>query len=181
MLHASSRATLQRIKERGIGLIILDECHHLVGHWGRVLANAFEFLDRPVVLGLTATPPEESGKDRSDMERYKRFFGPIDYEVPVPAIVKDGFLAPYQDLAYFVRPTSQELHYIANVDRKLRELFERLCSSELSESLPAWVSRSLRDRFSRIHTAKDWQDFIRRDERFADACVFSSREIIHCR
>lgn len=177
MLHASSRATLQRIKERGIGLIILDECHHLVGHWGRVLANAFEFLDRPVVLGLTATPPEESGKDRSDMERYKRFFGPIDYEVPVPAIVKDGFLAPYQDLAYFVRPTSQELHYIANVDRKLRELFERLCSSELSESLPAWVSRSLRDRSLGIHTAKDWQDFIRRDERFADAaCVFLARD-----
>ena len=50
------------VSREGIGLIILDECHHLVGHRGRVLANAFEFLDRPVVLGLTATPPEESGK-----------------------------------------------------------------------------------------------------------------------
>ena len=63
------------------------------------------------------------------------------------------------------------------MDRKLRELFERLCSSELSESLPAWVSRSLRDRSLGIHTAKDWQDFIRRDERFADAaCVFFARD-----
>ncbi len=126
-LHASSRATLDRLKQQRIGLIILDECHHLMGHWGRVLADAHDLLDEPVVVGLTATPPDRGGKHQTDIERYDEFFGEIDYEVPVPAVVKDGFLAPYQDLAYFVRPTAEELSYVANADDLLHELVEDLC------------------------------------------------------
>ena len=127
MLHASSMATLKRLKERDVGLIILDECHHLLGHWGRVLADAHDFLEEPIVVGLTATPPDLSGKAARDIARYDDFFGPIDYEVPVPAVVKDGFLAPYQDLAYFVRPQPDELSYIANADEQFHALVEELC------------------------------------------------------
>ena len=103
LLHASSLRTLQRLKERGVGLIILDECHHLMGHWGRVLADAHELLDQPVVIGLTATPPDREGKRPEDIQRYDEFFGEVDYEVPVPAVVKDGFLAPYSRLG-LLRP-----------------------------------------------------------------------------
>jgi len=126
-LHASSRDTLDRLRQQKIGLIILDECHHLMGHWGRVLADAHDLLDAPVVVGLTATPPDRSGKHQTDIQRYDDFFGEVDYEVPVPAVVKDGFLAPYQDLAYFVRPTADELSYVANADDLLHELVEDLC------------------------------------------------------
>ena len=42
-----------RLSEVGIGLIILDECHHLMEHWGKVLIEAREFLGNPIVLGLT--------------------------------------------------------------------------------------------------------------------------------
>ena len=133
LLHASSRAVLQRLKERGVGLIILDECHHLLGHWGRVLADASEFLDGPIILGLTATPPDRDGKDQVDLDRYDQFFGPIDFEVPIPAVVKDGFLAPYQDLAYFVRPTAAEIDYVANIDDQFHELVQELCA-ERSET-----------------------------------------------
>ncbi|MBC8116365.1 MAG: DEAD/DEAH box helicase family protein, partial [Candidatus Saccharimonas sp.] len=69
LLHDSSRAVLQRLKDRGVGLIVLDECHHLLGHWGRVLADAHDFLDGPVVVGLTATPPDRDGKDQVDLDR----------------------------------------------------------------------------------------------------------------
>ena len=55
-LHDSSRKTLEKLKEIGIGMIILDECHHLLHHWGRVLTEVREFFDDPIVLGLTATP-----------------------------------------------------------------------------------------------------------------------------
>ena len=99
-LHESAKATLERLRDVGVGLLILDECHHLMGHWGRVLAEVEEFFGNPVIVGLTATPPDRSGKKQFDIDRYDRFFGDIDYEVPVPAVVKDGFLAPYQDLAY---------------------------------------------------------------------------------
>jgi superfamily II DNA or RNA helicase len=130
LLHASSLLTLQRLKEFGVGLIILDECHHLMGHWGRVLADAHDLLDQPIVIGLTATPPDRDGKKPEDIQRYDEFFGEVDYEVPVPAVVKDGFLAPYQDLAYFVRPTREELTFIANADEQLHELVAALCRPE---------------------------------------------------
>ncbi len=126
-LHASSLETLHRLRDRRVGLVILDECHHLMGHWGRVLADARELLEQPIVIGLTATPPDRDGKLPEDVERYDEFFGPVDYEVPVPAVVKDGFLAPYQDLAYFVRPTSEELQYLATVDSEFHEVVQLLC------------------------------------------------------
>ena len=145
LLHASSLRTLQRLKEFGVGLIILDECHHLMGHWGRVLADAHELLDQPIVIGLTATPPDRDGKKPEDIQRYDDFFGEIDYEVPVPAVVKDGFLAPYQDLAYFVRPTREELTFIANADEQLHELVAALCRPE-DDQVRRRVSRPRRGR-----------------------------------
>ena len=119
MLHRSSLDTLRRQRDCGIGLVILDECHHLMGHWRRVLADAHDFLKQPIVVGLTATPPDRAGKLTEDIECYDEFFGPIDCEVPLPAVVKDGFLAPYQDLAYFVRPQADELTFVAGTDNKL--------------------------------------------------------------
>lgn len=127
-LHSSSLATLERLRERGIGMIILDECHHLLGHWGRVLADVHRYFEHPVILGLTATPPDRRGQRPEDIERFDEFFGPVDYEVPVPAVVKDGYLAPYQDLVQFVRPTPDELAFIANADRQLEQLVEDLCA-----------------------------------------------------
>ena len=127
-LHQSSLNTLRRLKDNNVGLIILDECHHLLGHWGRVLAGVHEFLDEPFIIGLTATPPDQDGKHPDDVKRYKEYFGPFDYEVPVPAVVRDGFLAPYQDLAWFVRPTSDELHFIASADEQFDAIVEELCT-----------------------------------------------------
>ena len=137
VLHASSRRTLERIRDANVGLIILDECHHLMGHWGRVLADARELLGDPTVVGLTATPPDRDGKRQQDIERYDNFFGQVDYEVPVPAVVKDGFLAPYQDLAYFVRPSAEELEFVATTDSQLDELVAELCQRRIHEvSMP---------------------------------------------
>lgn len=190
MLHASSRETLAQLKSRGVGLIIFDECHHLMGHWGRVLADAHEFLEQPVIIGLTATPPDEKGKLQEDIDRYHEFFGPIDYEVPIPAVVKDGYLAPYQDLAYFVRPTPEELTYIANTDDKLQQIMETLCSGkeetapetnpakdnedsppdiERVEPLPVWLTAVLQNLDLPSGKVDDWATFERRDPALSDA------------
>lgn len=128
MLHASSMATWERLRDYGLGLVIFDECHHLMGHWGRVIAGAHEHIGRPLLVGLTATPPDRDGQHPEDVERYDRFFGEIDYEVPVPAVVKDGFLAPYQDLVYFVRPAANELRYVAQADDELHRIVQDLNS-----------------------------------------------------
>jgi superfamily II DNA or RNA helicase len=126
-LHVSALDTLTRLRDQGIGLVIVDECHHLLGHWGRVLEAAQDLLAGPIVIALTATPPDRDGKLPADVHRYDRYLGEIDYEVPVPAVVKDGFLAPYQDLAYFVRPSPDELKFIANADEQLHAIVTELC------------------------------------------------------
>ena len=36
--------------------------------------------------------------------------------MPVPALVRDANLAPYQDLCYFVRPAQKEMDFIRDVN-----------------------------------------------------------------
>lgn len=177
LLHPASRATLERLKDARVGVLILDECHHLMGHWGRVLAAAWELLDQPVVIGLTATPPDREGRRPEDIVRYDEFFGPVDYDVPVPAVVKDGFLAPYQDLAYFVRPTADELAFIAQADEQFHHLVDELCvvssaterSRPTGEPLSDWLYAVLAERRLPTGKQRDWATFERRDPGLADA------------
>ena len=179
-LHRSSRETFERLRDVGVGLLILDECHHLMGHWGRVLAEAAEFLGDPIVVGLTATPPDPGNRNIDDVQRYDRFFGDVDYEVPVPAIVKDGFLAPYQDLVYFVRPSDSELEFIAEVDQQFAEMIEEFCeprpvvdpddspSPYRRQSLLDWLWELLRDHSA---TSSEWSRFFNRDASFVRGAV----------
>ena len=146
-----------------------------MGHWGRVLADAHEMLDHPTIIGLTATPPDRKGRLPVDVKRYDDFLGPVDYETPLPAVVKDGFLAPYQDLVCFVRPTGDELNYLATTDREFAKIVEELCREEppsqdnlpARKSLPAWLVSVLSERRLPTGVAKDWTSFEHRDPEFA--------------
>jgi len=184
-LHRSAVETLGRLKDIGVGLIILDECHHLLGHWGRVLADAQDLLEGPIIVGLTATPPDFDGQLREDVERYQCFFGPVDFQVPVPAVVKDGFLAPYQDLVYFVRPTADELTYLANTNDQLSKLIEDLCVPQLpgeddiprASPLPEWLSETLSSLQAGILKLDSWDEYEKRDPEFAHAARFFLQSI----
>ena len=172
-LHESSRKTLERLKKIGIGMIILDECHHLLHHWGRVLTEVREFFDDPIVLGLTATPPDFQHYEEEDAKRYQEFFGDIDYEVPVPALVRDSNLAPYQDLAFFVRPSQNELNYVAQVDEEFQTLLNDLhqISDYPNATLPIdkWVFNALDERKSPGGKSEEWNQFVKRNAGFANA------------
>ncbi|MFL2952027.1 MAG: DEAD/DEAH box helicase family protein [Candidatus Thalassarchaeaceae archaeon] len=172
VLHESARENLMKLADVGVGLIILDECHHLMDHWGKVLIEAREFLGNPIILGLTATPPEEG--DARSIGRYLELFGEVDYEVPVPALVRDSNLSPYQDLAYFVRPSSDELNYIANVDQDFESLVNSLRRGpdDVSGRVPrleVWLARVLDELSLPGRKAKDWNSFRRSDPSLADA------------
>jgi hypothetical protein len=129
------------------------------------------------VVGLTATPPDFEEHSAADVERYQRLFGDLDYEMPVPAVVKDGFIAPYQDLAYFVRPTAAELAYVAKADAALHALVEDFCQAAPTgaagttarQNLVDWVCTVLATRQLPASTAKDWRTFEQRDRTFAHA------------
>ena len=49
------------------------------------------------MIGLTATPPHMMTADQAALHR--ELFGSVDLEVSAPALVRDGRLAPYQELA----------------------------------------------------------------------------------
>ena len=99
------------------------------------------------MLGLTATPPDFEQYLEEDAKRYQEFFGEIDYEVPVPALVRDSNLAPYQDLALFVRPSQNELNYVAKVDDEfdeiLNELYEAQDYPNATLPIDKWVYKAL--------------------------------------
>ena len=172
-LSESAKNNLQRLKEIGIGMIILDECHHLLHHWGRVLTEVREYFDDPIVLGLTATPPDFQHYQEEDAKRYQEFFGEIDYEVPVPALVRDSNLAPYQDLAFFVRPSQNELNYVAQVDDEFKVLLDELFQEQDYDNavlpLDKWVFNALEERITPGGKKENWDNFSKRNDAFANA------------
>lgn len=172
-LSESAKNNLQRLKEIGIGMIILDECHHLLHHWGRVLTEVREYFDDPIVLGLTATPPDFQHYQEEDAKRYQEFFGEIDYEVPVPALVRDSNLAPYQDLAFFVRPSQNELNYVAQVDDEFKLLLDDLFQEQDYDNavlpLDKWVFKALDERMTPGGKKENWDNFSKRNDAFANA------------
>jgi superfamily II DNA or RNA helicase len=117
-LHPNARKLIDDLVALGIKTIILDECHHLLDYWAIVLRHLIKRIGDPVVIGLTATLP--SLDDDDDYENYTSLLGDVDFEVPTPAVVKEGDLAPYRDLVYFVHPTPRETNYLKNI----QEAFE---------------------------------------------------------
>ena len=184
LLHESVMETLDLLLKQDIGMIILDECHHLMSHWGRVLAAIQDFLGNPVVVGLTATPPDDVKKDTVDATRYREFFGPVDYDVPVPAVVKDGFLAPYQDLAFLVRPNNEELRFVAQTSEQFGEIVEELChppkdekGNPVREPLDTYTERILRNLELPTGRARNWLHFEQRAPLFSESARYFMRQL----
>jgi len=126
-LHPNARALAEAIVEHGVTTIVLDECHHLLDHWALVVSHLAGLIrartGEPLLIGLTATLP--SPDDAAEYENYTGLLGDVDYEVPTPAVVREGNLAPYRDFCWFVGPTPDEVAFLAEQDRRLAELVER--------------------------------------------------------
>ena len=73
-----------------------------------------------VVLGLTATPP--ASLSRAQAELVDDLFGPVLHEARIPALVKDGVLAPYAELAWVVPPTTEESAWLDEQSTRFAEL-----------------------------------------------------------
>ncbi|MFJ4297124.1 hypothetical protein [Curtobacterium sp. NPDC089689] len=123
-LHPNARALVDRLVAHGVETIVLDECHHLLDHWALVVAYlAARIRDagrEPVLIGLTATLP--STDDRAAHDNYTALLGEVDHEVPTPAVVKEGNLAPYRDHVWFVEPTADEVTFLRGHEQRLAEL-----------------------------------------------------------
>jgi len=114
-LHPRARDLIDRLVAHGVETIVLDECHHLLDHWALVVAALVARVRaegrEPLVVGLTATLP--SPDDADEYDNYVSLLGPVDLEVPVPAVVREGDLAPYRDLVHAVEPTTEESMFLS--------------------------------------------------------------------
>ena len=94
------------MKETGIGVLCLDECHHLRNEWWKALEEFRREMKGLRVIALTATPPYDSTP--AMWTKYIDMCGEIDEEITIPELVKEGSLCPHQDYVYFNYPTSEE-------------------------------------------------------------------------
>lgn len=88
-------------RKAGIGVLILDEAHHLRAEWWAALKDIVEALDDLVLVSLTATPPYDVVGH--EWNRYIELCGPIDEEISVPELVRAGTLCPHQDYIRLVQ------------------------------------------------------------------------------
>jgi hypothetical protein len=146
LLSSTARERVHTLATLGVGVVLLDECHHLASLWGYVVRAVLGELPAGThVIGLTATPPVSLPSDEAEL--YEALLGPVDFTVPTPAVVRDGHLAPYQELAWITEPLSAERDWLAEHDTRFRELVTALHDDAESEiSFPAWVIARLRDR-----------------------------------
>lgn len=119
-LHPNGVALFDRIRAEPRLVLVLDECHHLLEVWGRLLAELLDAVDRAHVLALTATPPESlAGEQRALVDQ---LFGSILYRVSVPAVVKEGHLAPFDELVWLTTPTPTEEDWLTSEALRFTEL-----------------------------------------------------------
>jgi superfamily II DNA or RNA helicase len=109
------------LRSAGVGLMIVDEAHHLTSWWSHVLYQIWTDLSSPHIIWLTATPPFESVDYFELDESYTKLLWTVDYYVPTPAIVKSGRLAPYSDLVYIVAPDDNLAWILIEKEKKLQD------------------------------------------------------------
>lgn len=103
---------VRQVKSAGIGTVCLDECHHLKNEWWKALENFMGEMEGEgvTVIALTATPPYDSTP--AQWERYTKMCGPVDAEIAVPELVREGSLCPHQDYVWFNVPSEDEAEEI---------------------------------------------------------------------
>ncbi len=119
-LHPNGQALVAALRAAGPLTLVLDECHHLLEVWGRLLAELLDLLPEAYVLGLTATPPEVLDRDQSAL--IDGLFGEIVHATSVPAVVREGHLAPFLDLIWLTTPDPVEADWLDAQGERFREL-----------------------------------------------------------
>jgi superfamily II DNA or RNA helicase len=165
-LHPNARNLIDRLVAHGVQTIVLDECHHLLDYWALTLRYLVSQLPDPHTIGLTATLPSPDGDQQ--YENYTSLLGDVDFEVPTPAVVKEGDLAPYRDLVYFTEPSQRELHYLKNIQTEFESAISELTATPRFRD---WVSGFLR----REQSEEEWQAFCNQQPLFSLACIHFAR------
>lgn len=117
---------VEYIKSHKIETLVLDEAHHLKNEWWHCLYHLKE-IEGLTVVALTATPPYDSSS--AEINRYFNLCGPIDDEIAVPDLIKNGDLCPHQDFVFFSQPEEAQIRYIVSYREQILNFTDTLISN----------------------------------------------------
>jgi len=159
LLHPNGRDLVRRAAHLAPWTLVLDECHHLLQTWGALVRALVEELGQgSTVIGLTATPPRQLTSWQRDL--HDDLFGDADVEVPAAALVKDGELAPYQELVYLTAPTVEEDTWLASQQARFDRLQLELIDERLGTiPLLDWLGRRIVERRTDNGATASWREF----------------------
>lgn len=106
-------ALIEKLNAHGPLTLVLDEAHHLRREWWKCLNELARRLEDVRLVSLTATPPYDASF--AEWSRYEELCGPIDLEIGIPELVRNGDLCPHQDHLILSEPTEDAL---AMLDRR---------------------------------------------------------------
>lgn len=119
LTSADLELLVNTIKSQQIGVIILDEAHHLRAEWWLALDKLISELPDLTLVSLTATPPYDAVN--SEWIKYEQLCGPIDEEISVPELVKAGTLCAHQDYIWAVPVKDTEEKQIEKFDQQVTD------------------------------------------------------------
>lgn len=166
-LAPGGRTLVDNLIDGGPTLLILDECHHLLEVWGRLLSDLLDLLPDVWVLGLTATPPATMSTVQREL--VTGIFSAIRYSASIPALVKEGDLVPFADLVWVTEPTREEQEWLsAQAERHTEFITGILDPGQGTIGLLEWVDRRfLGDRAEAV----SWQTMSRQRPELCDAAL----------
>jgi superfamily II DNA or RNA helicase len=162
LLHDNGRELIAALRAAGPLTLVLDECHHLLDVWGRLLAEVLDQLPDALVIGLTATPPAVLTPEEAKL--VDALFGVPVLGASIPALVRQGYLAPFTELAWLTTPTPVEAAYIAGEAQRFAELTTDLLEPGFATvAFLEWLDARLVSRTASTGEPVDW-DRIAKDE-----------------
>ena len=167
LLSANAMERVQALRDAGVRVVVLDECHHLLSLWGALLKAVFELLSPQHVLGLTATNPQDVTAEEAAL--YAQLLDTVDFSVPTPAVVREGYLAPYQELVQLCSPLDSEQDWLAERHARFELALTRLADDGDLLGLDAWLLSRLSERLAASGGRLSWAELARRRPRLADA------------
>lgn len=167
ILHPNTRELIRKIKEMGVQTVVFDESHHLKNYWAVVMKEIIKEIGAKNIIGLTATPP--SSDEGESYECYTSLLGEIDFQLPTPAVVKEGMLSPYQDLVYFCIPTEEEFKFIEGTHGRYKALIEIFDKKDCD--FYKWIEKRIVERKLSSGEKQDWTKFVNSRPGFAAAGV----------
>lgn len=108
--------------------LVLDEAHHLRREWWNALQALVDAVPGARIVALTATPPYDA--PYAEWARYEAMCGPIDIEIGVPELVRNGDLCPHQDHVLFSRPGEDALQLLDRRRKGIAAIQAELRSDE---------------------------------------------------